>query len=469
MYPLLEVLESLHEDTNDFVRACVNGKFYEVKAMIETSDQNNRRETVFIRALNPGPAVPYIKINDYPVRSPKPTMAMLKILLEADERFLIFYKRASPLSIAIKRQSIEVIEFLIQRGCDVNHVSTLGWNRGWNALHKAASCKRIDVIRFLLEETKCDRLLKDNDGNVPCSVYVRRVGFTSILRPVTKEMIDFCIELMMLTFESPDKCYGVHLLLFQCIGRMEVFKETTHISVICQRLARVLIANCPSKHLVKQLWENLLCHFDDDKKGSQCYNTVIQSVDPMLEELFNLSLVNEQLTNEFVKRIAKTKFAYFVGKQLRMDMPWDEEQGHHFLISLAVTAEGYMAALSEKLAAMYKVTPDVVFVFGFKTNFGGGRTTGFAIIYDTLDVAKKFEPKHRLARHGLYSKVKQTRKQRKERRNRMKKFRGTKKAKVGQTAKKYSHEERIDHFNTVRQAGDLQEVIQPIHLVATSN
>ena len=92
--------------------------------------------------------------------------------------------------------------------------------------------------------------------------------------------------------------------------------------------------------------------------------------------------------------------------------------------------------IREKLAKMYKVTPDVVFVFGFQTNFGGGKSTGFALIYETLDFAKKFEPKHRLARHGLYEKQKQTRKQRKERKNRMKKVRGTKKSKVGAAAKK---------------------------------
>ncbi len=51
-----------------------------------------------------------------------------------------------------------------------------------------------------------------------------------------------------------------------------------------------------------------------------------------------------------------------------------------------------------KLAQMYKVTPDLVFAFGFRTNFGGGKTTGFALIYDTLDFAKKFEPKYRLVR-----------------------------------------------------------------------
>lgn len=92
--------------------------------------------------------------------------------------------------------------------------------------------------------------------------------------------------------------------------------------------------------------------------------------------------------------------------------------------------------IRDKLAAMYKVTPDTCFVFGFRTNFGGGKSTGFALIYDTLDYAKKFEPKHRLARHGLYERKRPSRKQRKERKNRMLKVRGTKKAKVGQAAKK---------------------------------
>ena len=47
---------------------------------------------------------------------------------------------------------------------------------------------------------------------------------------------------------------------------------------------------------------------------------------------------------------------------------------------------------------MYKCTADRVFTFGFKTNFGGGKSSGFALIYDTMDFAKKFEPKFRLVR-----------------------------------------------------------------------
>ena len=124
---------------------------------------------------------------------------------------------------------------------------------------------------------------------------------------------------------------------------------------------------------------------------------------------------------------------------------------------------------------MYKCTADRVFAFGFKTNFGGGKSvgkviwkwsfaatsiniryiyslpiyvarthqnvsllfTGFALIYDTLDFAKKFEPKYRLGRQGVITlPPKNSRKQAKEKKNRMKKVRGTKKAKVGAAGKK---------------------------------
>ena len=54
--------------------------------------------------------------------------------------------------------------------------------------------------------------------------------------------------------------------------------------------------------------------------------------------------------------------------------------------------------IGEKLARMYKTTPDCVMCFGFKTLFGGGKTTGFALVYDNMDSLKKYEPKFRLCR-----------------------------------------------------------------------
>lgn len=42
--------------------------------------------------------------------------------------------------------------------------------------------------------------------------------------------------------------------------------------------------------------------------------------------------------------------------------------------------------------------PSCCLLYGFKVAFGGGRSTGFGMIYDNLVAAKKFEPKYRLTR-----------------------------------------------------------------------
>merc|ERR1712135_44124 len=73
--------------------------------------------------------------------------------------------------------------------------------------------------------------------------------------------------------------------------------------------------------------------------------------------------------------------------------------------------------IRDQLAKMYMTTPDVIFAFGFHTLFGGNKTIGFALIYDNMDSAKKYEPKYRLARHGVIEKKKTGRKQIKELKN----------------------------------------------------
>ncbi|GER55363.1 40S ribosomal protein S24 [Striga asiatica] len=95
------------------------------------------------------------------------------------------------------------------------------------------------------------------------------------------------------------------------------------------------------------------------------------------------------------------------------------------------------AELKEKLARLYEVKDsNAIFVFKFRTHFGGGKSTGFGLIYDTVESAKKFEPKYRLIRNGLDTKVEKSRKQMKERKNRAKKIRGVKKTKAGDAGKK---------------------------------
>ncbi|KAF3353009.1 Sterol regulatory element-binding protein ECM22 [Verticillium dahliae VDG1] len=80
--------------------------------------------------------------------------------------------------------------------------------------------------------------------------------------------------------------------------------------------------------------------------------------------------------------------------------------------------------LREKLGSMYKAVKDQISVFGLRTQFGGGKTTGFALVYDSPEAMKKFEPRYRLIRIE-----KASRQQRKQRKNRQKTLRGTAKVK----------------------------------------
>ncbi|KAL0487422.1 ribosomal protein S24, partial [Acrasis kona] len=87
--------------------------------------------------------------------------------------------------------------------------------------------------------------------------------------------------------------------------------------------------------------------------------------------------------------------------------------------------------LKERVAKMYKVSDlNTIFLFGFRTQFGGGKSTGFGLIYDTVQDAKRVEPRFRLIRQKLLTKVEKSRKQIKERKNRAKKHRGAEKTKV---------------------------------------
>jgi len=97
----------------------------------------------------------------------------------------------------------------------------------------------------------------------------------------------------------------------------------------------------------------------------------------------------------------------------------DKEQLKNMLAEYLSKAKGHKAA------------SDCTTIFGMKTKFGGGRSSCFALVYDSVDALKLFEPKHRQisAGHATAAAVTIGRKQRKEKKNRELKFRGTKKEK----------------------------------------
>ena len=82
-------------------------------------------------------------------------------------------------------------------------------------------------------------------------------------------------------------------------------------------------------------------------------------------------------------------------------------------------------ALKERLADMFKSKTEQIAIFGLSSKFGGGRSTGFALMYNSMDDRKKYDSKTSLMREGLFKKKGPSRKQGKEIKGRCKRTRGT--------------------------------------------
>ena len=87
--------------------------------------------------------------------------------------------------------------------------------------------------------------------------------------------------------------------------------------------------------------------------------------------------------------------------------------------------------LQKKLAEIYHISDySLIFLFGFRTHFGGKKTTGIGFIYQSLSHCRKIEPRFRLKRNNLIEIKRISAKQKKERKNRAKKIRGKEKNKI---------------------------------------
>ena len=89
------------------------------------------------------------------------------------------------------------------------------------------------------------------------------------------------------------------------------------------------------------------------------------------------------------------------------------------------------AAIKEKLAGIFKSKSENIAIFGLSTKFGGGRSSGFALVYDSLDLRKQYDLKTNLRRDKQWdTKKTKTRKQLKDIKGRVKRVRGTAKARA---------------------------------------
>ena len=92
--------------------------------------------------------------------------------------------------------------------------------------------------------------------------------------------------------------------------------------------------------------------------------------------------------------------------------------------------------LAELIAKKFKSDVKNVVTFGFNTHFGGGRSTGFCLVYDNRDYLLKYEPRYRLTRLKIVEQKINNRKARKELKTKRRKVRGKEKSKIQAGKKK---------------------------------
>ena len=91
--------------------------------------------------------------------------------------------------------------------------------------------------------------------------------------------------------------------------------------------------------------------------------------------------------------------------------------------------------LKELIASKYHWEGKNIVLFGFRTAFGGNRSSGFALAYDNQQYLVKYEPTYRLRRLAIVPKKNPKRKAEKELKRKIKKSRGAEKRKVLATRK----------------------------------
>ena len=100
------------------------------------------------------------------------------------------------------------------------------------------------------------------------------------------------------------------------------------------------------------------------------------------------------------------------------------------------------AAVSKKdltamIAKLHKVDDlKTIVLYGFDSSFGGGLSTGFGLIYDSVEALMKFEPNYRKTRLGVGTKKVRTRKAWKDLKRKVKRTWGTGRHEAARAAKK---------------------------------
>lgn len=291
---------------------------------LEVNAKDRRGITAFHRALQRQRSTNMIEDQhgqQILIYEPEPTIEILTMLFKVNHNFINCCDtyNVSPFRTALAYHHLDVVKLLIDFGSSVNHKS----KQVSSELHTAASVRRIDCLRYLLYETDCDPSMPDGHGWLACCKFVKSI---ILHRTPTKEEIDFAVEFMLISYDTPSEMAQAYFLLLDCFLYRENYGHLVFLEILDKLILpihprrnlifKILRAKLPSDFclITLTLFETIKKNIDKCKLMPAVTEIYFEHLEVLksnfLQELFQLHLANETTFNEYIAEAVKNQWKF---------------------------------------------------------------------------------------------------------------------------------------------------------------
>lgn len=229
---------------------------------------------------------------------------------------------ANILTVAFMCHHLSVVKLFINCNAFQMYNSNLFW-------HTAATFQRVDCMRYLLSRPEFDPQSRNHAGWQPCFILIQR--FLSDSERPKREDIDFSVELLSRTVDSPADTMEVYFLLLDCF-RYKDFNQDGRVQYIFEELVKYLLPYHPEREeivlkilhttmlptfyslITLVLFERIRDKFENCAVTQAVMETYVEHLEDMksffLQEVFTLFSENESLYDEYIAEIVKMGWTF---------------------------------------------------------------------------------------------------------------------------------------------------------------
>lgn len=257
-----------------------------------------------------------------------PSLPIIRMLLEVNNQFVNCFARYGqlflyPLEYAIMFLHMDVVKLLIRFGGVVE-------TKRYNIFHKAALSRRVDCMRYLIDEAHFDPTIRCDNGHTACLLFFQEL-LNNCNGPETNE-IDFFLDLLTLTYKSPAEAIEVCFMLIECF-RMQNHYPTTdnRVRILFREIVKLLLPQHRRKHFVEKILEILpndyrmttLTLFENIVMQTRNFDVIIQSTSTttylsclnsmksnFLQMLFAIFSADEAFFSEYLAEVIKIGWTF---------------------------------------------------------------------------------------------------------------------------------------------------------------